>query len=146
MKKMTEYIVAGVKADDEQVFLKRVAELMERHNLLEQLTEGIVLNAKVVDEKKAMATLSQKNKSHNITEILGCEVDSDNRIRLKYRYTREAWFKTEEDAKKAADGWGVYTSDREKDEYHVQGKLASTSSDVFDRTEADKYGVDYELL
>ena len=30
MKKMTSYIIAGVKADNEEVFMQRVGELLER--------------------------------------------------------------------------------------------------------------------
>jgi len=41
MKKMTSYIVTGVKADDEAVFMQRVGELLERKGLLEFLTDGV---------------------------------------------------------------------------------------------------------
>ena len=143
---MTSYIIAGVKADNENVFMQRVGELLERNNLLDQLTEGIVLTAYINDPEKCLAKVSQRNKSWNITKLNGCEIDSDNRIRVKYDYSKECWFKSEEDAEKGSKGWGVYTSDEQKETYPVKGIYCGSSSDTFNKEQASEYGIELEVL
>ena len=108
---MTSYIIAGVKADDEQVFLQRVGELLERNDLLDQLTEGVAVSAVIVDEAAFLDALQKQYKDHKNIEITNSNItiNRDGNLELGgIAYDRTLWYATEEAAAKAEyrDGYG----------------------------------------
>ena len=100
MKKMTSYIVAGVKADDEKVFMQRVGELLEKKGLLELLTDGVPTMIRVVDKDELIAAIQSRNKDRRVQEIKEVQIDSDFRIVVNYKYARTRWYRTQEEADK----------------------------------------------
>ena len=102
MKKMTSYIVAGVKADDEKVFMQRVGEILERNNLLDQLAEGVPVSATIVDEAEFLEWLQNQNKNKHNIEVKenGISLCADGRVQVGYKYTITRYYKTQEDADK----------------------------------------------
>ena len=139
MKKMTSYIIAGVKADDEQVFLQRVGELLERNDLLDQLTEGVAVSAVIVDEAAFLNALQKQYKERLNIEITNPNIAIDREGRLELggmSYDRTYWYATEEAAKKAEyrDGYGS------KDENHPFPGLNHTT-DYHVRISKDTAGV-----
>lgn len=139
MKKTTSYIIAGVKADDEQVFLQRVGELLERNDLLDQLTEGVAVSAVIVDEAAFLDALQKQYKERLNIEITNpnLTIDREGRVELgAMSYDRTYWYATEEAAAKAEyrDGYGY------KDEKHLFPGLNHTS-DYHVRISKDTAGI-----
>ena len=136
---MTSYIIAGVKADDEQVFLQRVGELLERNDLLDQLTEGVAVSATIVDEAAFIDALQKQYKERLNIEITNpnITIDRDGRLELGgMSYDRTYWYATEEAAAKAEyrDGYGS------KDEKHPFSGLNHTT-DYHVRVSKDTAGI-----
>lgn len=100
MKKITEYVVAGVKADNEKVFTQRVGEMLERKGLLDMLTDGVPVDARIVDEEALIASIQKRNKEHNNIRPTKVYIDDDFRVKVEYKYTRTYWYSTEEKAEK----------------------------------------------
>lgn len=100
MKKITEYVVAGVKADNEKVFMQRVGEMLERKGLLDMLTDGVPVGARIVDEEALIASIQKRNKEHNNIRPTKVYIDDDFRVKAEYKYTRTYWYSTEEKAEK----------------------------------------------
>lgn len=126
MKKMTEYIVAGVKADDEKVFMKRIGEILERNaRMLEMLTEGVPVDVRIVDEEALIASIQKRNKEQN--NIMPTEVciDDDFRVRATYKYTRTYWYSDEQKAAKR--DWNDRRSSKD-DEHQFSAEEVSSSS------------------
>ena len=133
MKKMTSYIIAGVKADDENVFMQRVGELLERNDLLAQLTEGVPVSAVVVDEVAVLDWLQKKSSERHNLEIpdnaLSC--GSDGRVQLRYKYTMTRWYKTQEQADKK--GWDCENKEDAEHPFSAE-RPDSNSCDVNENT------------
>ena len=116
MNKTTSYILAGVKAEDEQVFMQRVGELLERNGLIDLFANGVPVSAVVVDEAAFLEDVAKKNKSyHNpsIKEDSTISISGNGSMSLDIRYTRTLYYKTEEAAAKGgySDGWGSPNDD-----------------------------------
>jgi hypothetical protein len=124
MKKMTEYIVAGVKANDEKVFIQRVGELLEKKGLLEFLTDGVPTMIRIVDKDELIAAIQSKNKDRRVQEIKEVSINSDFRIVVNYKYARTYWYRTQEEADKH-----YYENRSSKNEdYPIEGEdFGSTS-------------------
>ena len=124
MKKMTEYIVAGVKANDEKVFIQRVGELLEKKGLLELLTDGVPTMIRVVDQDELIAAIQSKNKDRRVQEIKEVTINQDFQIVVNYKYARTRWYRTQEEADKH-----YYENRNSKSEdYPIEGEdFGSTS-------------------
>ena len=121
---MTEYIVAGVKANDEKVFIQRVGELLEKKDLLELLTDGVPTMIRVVDQDELIAAIQSKNKDLRVQEIKEVTINPDFHIVVNYKYARTHWYRTQEEADKH------YCENRnsKSEDYPIEGEdFGSTS-------------------
>lgn len=110
MNKTTSYILAGVKAEDEQVFMQRVGELLERNDLIDLFANGVPVSAVVVDEAAFLEDVAKKNnRYHNpsIKEGSTISISGNGSMSLYIKYTRTLYYKTEEAAARCgySDGW-----------------------------------------
>ena len=134
---MTEYIIAGVKADDEKVFMKRVGEMLEQKGLLEYLTDGVPVMIRITDPDELLKSILSSNQSYtkSAVEALSAKINSDFCVEINFRYVYETfWFKTMEDKDLwEKDSWNFNNkSGKEKskdmtDEFPIEGKRYSTS-------------------
>jgi len=132
MKKMTSYIVTGVKADDEAVFMQRVGELLERKGLLEFLTDGVPVGIRLVDDEELLKYVNKDRSSRIALEIVDVSLNDDLKIIVKYKYISLVYyFKTEEDK----DSWvkdSYYfkgdKSEKPTEEFTIKGERISTDS------------------
>ena len=125
MKKMTEYIVAGVKANDEKVFIQRVGELLEKKDLLEFLTDGVPTMVRITDPDELIAAIQSKNKDRRVQEIKEVLINSDFQIVVNYKYVRTCWYRTQEDADKH-----YYENRSSKSEdYPIEGETFNSTSE-----------------
>lgn len=152
MKKITEYVVAGVKADNEKVFMQRVGELLERKNLLDFLTEGVPIMVRIFDADELLKHVISLGggSCSKACEILGAEIDSDFNIRINFRYLYESyWFKTTEDRDSwEKDAWsfnnkGGQKSKEMSEEFSVSGVRYSTN---YCSVQKDAPGIDVALI
>lgn len=124
MKKMTSYIVAGVKADDEAVFMQRVGELLERKGLLEYLTDGVPVDATIKNKELVMKKIMQNTKNALNVQIDKIYFD-DFQVRISYSYDKPVYYSTQEKADEHS--YNDYSSS--KDEKHqIEGTYPSSSS------------------
>lgn len=138
MKKMTEYIIAGVKANDEKVFMNRIGEMLEKKELLEMLTEGVPTMVRITDADELLKYLLGLNSSYtkNACEIKKVYINEDFRIIVEYKYLNNTyWFKTMEDKEFwEKDSWkfnntaGKEKSNEMTDEFTIAGHSYSTNT------------------
>lgn len=138
MKKMTEYIIAGVKANDEKTFMNRIGEMLEKKNLLEMLTEGVPTMVRITDADELLKYLLGLDNSYakKATEIKKVFINEDFKIIVEYKYLNNTyWFKTVEDRDLwEKDYWKFNnTSGKEKnnemtDEFTIAGHSYSTNT------------------
>ena len=88
MKKMTEYIIAGVKADDEKVFMQRIGEMLAKKELLGLLTEGVPTMVRITDAGEVLKYLLNSDSScaKSACEVLNVCINDDFKINVKYKY------------------------------------------------------------
>ena len=129
MKKITEYVVAGVKADNEKVFMQRVGEMLERKGLLDMLTDGVPTDVRIVDEEALIASIKKRNKEHNNIKPTKAYIDDDFRVKVEYKYTRTYWYSTEEKA--ARQDWNNrHSSQDEEHQFSAEEANSSFQYDV----------------
>lgn len=137
MKKMTEYIITGVKADDEKVFMQRVGEMLERKELLGLLTEGVPTMVRITDADELLKYLLNLDYSSakKACEIKKVSISDNFRIIVEYKYLNNTyWFKTMEDKDSwEKDYWRYNNSGKEKsdkmtDEFTIAGHSYSTTT------------------
>ena len=132
MKKMTSYIVAGVKADNEAVFMQRVGELLEKKGLLEFLTDGVPVGVRITDKEELFKAFANRlNKKDTLVEILDVKVDENFSIQVNYKYVYDSkFFKTMEDKEFWEHDSYCFKgekSDKLEGEFTIVGKRYSTS-------------------
>ena len=137
MKKMTEYIITGVKADDEKVFMQRVGEMLEKKELLGLLTEGVPTMVRITDADELLKYLLNLDNSYakKACEIKKVYINDDFQIIVEYKYLNNTyWFKTMEDKDSwEKDYWRYNNSGKEKsdkmtDEFTIAGHSYSTTT------------------
>lgn len=104
MKKMTSYILAGVKAEDERVFMARVGELLERNGLMDQLAEGVVISAVVVDEAALIEALQKRypKRMNIVVTNDNITIDREGRLELgSIEFDMTLYYSTEKAAEEA---------------------------------------------
>jgi len=131
MKKMTSYIVAGVKADNEAVFMQRVGELLEKKNLLEFLTDGVPVGVRITDKDELFKALAKETEKKNLVEVLDVKISDDFSVQVLYKYVYETrFFKTMEDKESwESNSYGFKGEKSEKleGEFAIEGKKYSSS-------------------
>ena len=132
MKKMTSYIVAGVKADNEAVFMQRVGELLEKKNLLEFLTDGVPVGVRITDKEELFKAFANRlNRKDTLVEILDVKVDENFSIQVNYKYVYDSkFFKTIEDKdswERDSYGFKGEKSEKLEGDFTIVGKRYSTS-------------------
>ena len=121
---MTSYIIAGVKADNENVFMQRVGELLEKKDLLEFLTDGVPTMVRIIDQDELIAAIQSKNKGRRVQEIKEVLINQDFRIAVNYKYAYTRWYRTQEDA----DRQYYDNRNSKNEEYPIEGEgFGSTS-------------------
>ena len=135
---MTEYIIAGVKANDEKVFMQRVGEILEKMGLLEILTEGVPTMVRITDADELLKYLISLNNSYakKACEIEKVYINEDFRIIVEYKYLSNTyWFKTMEDKESwEKDYWkfnntaGKEKSNEMNDEFTIAGHSYSSTT------------------
>lgn len=141
MKKMTEYIISGVKAEDEKVFMQRVGEMLERKELLGLLTEGVPTMVRVTDCDELLKYILSLDSSSakKACEIKKVYINENFRIVVEYKYLSNTyWFKTMEDKEFwEKDYWkfnntaGKEKSNEMNDEFTIAGhNYSSTTVEV----------------
>lgn len=137
MKKMTEYIITGVKADDEKVFMQRVGEMLEKKELLGLLTEGVPTMVRITDDDELLKYLLNLDNSYakKACEIKKVYIDDNFKIMVEYKYLNNTyWFKSMEDKDSwEKDYWRYNNSGKEKsdkmtDEFTIAGHSYSTTT------------------
>ena len=138
MKKMTEYIVAGVKANDEKVFMNRIGEMLEKKGLLEYLTEGVPTMVRITDADELLKYILSLDNSYakKACEIKKVYINEDFKIVVEFKYLSNTfWFKTMEDKEAwEKDSWRFNnTSGKEKfnemnDEFTIAGHSYSSTT------------------
>ena len=136
MQKMTEYIIAGVKADDENVFMKRVGEMLEKKELLGLLTDGVPTMVRITDAGELLKYILNLDSScaKKACEIKRVYINDNFRIIVEYKYLSNTyWFKTMEDKESwEKDSWRYNNSGKEKsnemtDEFTIAGHNYSST-------------------
>ena len=134
---MTEYIIAGVKADDEKVFMQRVGEMLEKKELLGLLTEGVPTMVRITDDDELLKYLLNLDNSYakKACEIKKVYIDDNFKIMVEYKYLNNTyWFKSMEDKDSwEKDYWRYNNSGKEKsdkmtDEFTIAGHSYSTTT------------------
>lgn len=135
---MTEYIIAGVKANDEKTFMNRIGEMLEKKNLLEMLTEGVPTMVRITDSDELLKFILNLDSSSakKATEIKKVFINEDFKIIVEYKYLNNTyWFKTTEDKDFwEKDCWKFNnTAGKEKnnemtDEFTIAGHSYSTNT------------------
>ena len=134
---MTEYIITGVKADDEKVFMQRVGEMLEKKELLGLLTEGVPTMVRITDADELLKYLLNLDNSYakKACEIKKVYINDDFQIIVEYKYLNNTyWFKTMEDKDSwEKDYWRYNNSGKEKsdkmtDEFTIAGHSYSTTT------------------
>jgi hypothetical protein len=137
MKKMTEYIITGVKTDDEKVFMQRVGEMLERKELLGLLTEGVPTMVRITDADELLKYILGLDHSYakKACEIKKVYINDNFRIVVEYKYLNNTyWFKTMEDKDSwEKDYWRYNNSGKEKsdkmtDEFTIAGHSYSSTT------------------
>jgi len=138
MKKMTEYIIAGVKADDEKVFMNRVGEMLEKKELLGLLTEGVPTMVRITDADELLKHILGLDNSYakKACEIKKVYINENFQIIVEYKYLSSTyWFKTMEDKEFwEKDYWkfnntaGKEKSDKMTDEFTIAGHSYSSTN------------------
>ena len=138
MKKMTEYIIAGVKADDEKVFMQRVGEMLERKELLGLLTDGVPTMVRITDADELLKYILGLDSScaKKACEIKKVYINDNFQIIVEYKYLSNTyWFKTMEDKDSwEKDSWkfnnttGKEKSNEMTDEFTIAGYSYSTTT------------------
>jgi hypothetical protein len=138
MRKMTEYIITGVKADDEKVFMQRIGEMLEKKELLEMLTDGVPTMVRITDADELLKYLLGLDSSYakKACEIKKVYINENFRIIVEYKYLSNTyWFKTMEDKEFwEKDSWkfnnttGKEKSNEMTDEFTVAGHSYSTNT------------------
>lgn len=132
MKKMTEYIIAGVKADDENVFMKRVGELLEKKELLELLTNGVPVGVRLTDAEELLKYVKEDRKNKIILEVTDVSLNEDFAIVVKYKYISSVYYFRNEDDREYWIKNGYYCScdksEKPTEEFTVRGERISTDS------------------
>lgn len=131
MKKMTSYIVAGVKADNEAAFMQRVGELLEKKNLLEFLTDGVPVDVRITNKNELFKALSEEVEKRDLVEILDVQISNDFSVQVSYKYVYEnRFFKTMEDKEsweKNSYCFNGEKSERLEGEFTIEGKKYATA-------------------
>lgn len=153
MQKMTEYIIAGVKADDENVFMKRVGEMLEKKELLGLLTDGVPTMVRITDAGELLKYLLNLDSScaKKACEIKRVYINDNFRIIVEYKYLNNTyWFKTMEDKESwEKDSWkfnnttGKEKSNEMTDEFTVAGHSYSTNTI---EVPADTTGIEVHII
>ncbi len=135
---MTEYIIAGVKANDEKVFMNRIGEILEKKELLEMLTEGVPTMVRITDADELLKYLLSLDNScaKKACEIKKVYINENFRIIVEYKYLSNTyWFKTMEDKESwEKDSWkfnntaGKEKSNEMKDEFTITGHSYSSNT------------------
>lgn len=136
ISKISQLVLRGLLAEDENLFLDRLATIIDRgrQNVLQQLAEGVIMGVSITDNNAAILYLSDRNKGNGwtITEITGVEPTSDgDSVRISYKYSGKVrWFSNQEDADRYSRGYSSNNSVEEMDEVHqFKGQYNSSSSD-----------------
>ena len=137
---MTEYIIAGVKANDEKVFMNRVGEMLEKKGLLEMLTDGVPTMVRITDSDELLKYILNLDSScaKRACEIKKVYINENFRIVVEYKYLNNTyWFKTMDDKESwEKDSWRFNNSGGEKsekmtDEFTIAGhNYSSTTVEV----------------
>jgi hypothetical protein len=131
MKKMTSYIVAGVKADNEAVFMQRIGELLEKKCLLEFLTDGVPVGVRITDKEELFKAFAEELGKKNLVEVLNVKISDDFSVQVLYKYVYETrFFKTMEDKEfweKDSYCFKGEKSEKLEGEFAIEGKKYSTS-------------------
>ena len=152
MKKMTEYIITGVKADDEKVFMQRVGEMLEKKELLGLLTEGVPTMVRITDADELLKYLLNLDNSYakKACEIKKVYIDDNFKIMVEYKYLNNTyWFKSMEDKDSwEKDYWRYNNSGKEKsdkmtDEFTIAGHSYSTTTI---EVSADASGIEVHII
>lgn len=153
MKKMTEYIIAGVKANDEETFMKRIGEMLEKKGLLEMLTEGVPTMVRITDSEELLKYLLSLDSScaKKACEIKRIFINDNFRIVVEYKYLNSTyWFKTMEDKEFwEKDSWkfnnttGKEKSNEMTDEFTIAGHSYSTNTI---EVPADTTGIEVHII
>ena len=153
MKKMTEYIITGVKADDEKVFMQRVGEMLEKKELLGLLTEGVPTMVRITDADELLKYILNLSNScaKKACEIKKVYINDDFQIIVEYKYLNNTyWFKTMEDKDLwEKDSWkfnntsGNEKSDKMTDEFTIAGHSYSTNTI---NVSADTIGIEVHII
>ena len=128
---MTSYIVAGVKADDEAVFMQRVGELLEKKGLLEFLTDGVPVGVRLTDGEELLKYVNDRL-NRKVLEITGVSINDDLKIVVKFKYISSVqYFKTEEDKESWVKDIYYFKGDQSEkptEEFTIKGERISTDS------------------
>lgn len=138
MRKMTEYIIAGVKADDEKLFMNRIGEMLEKKELLGLLTEGVPTMVRITDADELLKYILGLDNSYakRACEIKKVTIDENFKIIVNFKYLSNTyWFKTMEDKELwEKDYWKFNnTAGKEKlekmtEEFTIAGHSYSTNT------------------
>ena len=153
MKKMTEYIVAGVRANDEGTFMNRIGEMLEKKGLLEMLTEGVPTMVRITDADELLKYILGLDNGYakKACEIKKVYINEDFKIVVEYKYLSNTfWFKTMEDKEAwEKDSWrfnnttGKEKSNEMKDEFTIAGhSYSSTTIEV----PANTIGIEVHII
>jgi len=96
--KITKYVVAGVKADNEEMFVARVCELIEKKDLLKILTEGVPTNVKLVDPEPVLKYIKEHTTCKTPLTITSLSIDNDFNVLCVFTHERTRWYDTKEHA------------------------------------------------
>ena len=126
MKKTTSYIISGVKADNEEVFMQRIGILLERNDLLEVFSNGVPVSAVIVDEAAFLEYIQSNHKNWNNIEFSGeIEINSSGKVKQYVKFTITNYYRTEEGAKK--NDWHERSS-KQDDEHPYPGEDSNSDS------------------
>lgn len=146
MASISKYVVYGVKAENESLFMNRIAVLAERFGFMEQLAEGVAMSAKIADSAKCSEKIGHAYPDERNVEVTGCSIERDNTIRIKYTYLKPCYVKTPEDVLKKKDGYCVDTNNEKTAEYSFFCEYKVKSSVSVYLADAYDYGVEVEIL
>lgn len=113
--RITRYVVAGVKADNEEMFMARVCELIEKKDLLKILTEGVPANVKLVDSEPVLKYIKEHTCAKTPSSITSLTIDNDFNVMCVFTHERTRWYDTKEHAEEMS--WEGYKW--EKDDNHT---------------------------
>lgn len=135
---MTEYIITGVKANDENVFMRRVGEMLEKKELLGLLTEGVPTMVRITDADELLKYILGLDNSYakKASEIKKVYINDNFQIIVEYKYLSTTyWFKTMEDKESwEKDSWkfnntaGKEKSNEMTDEFTIAGHSYSSNT------------------